>query len=185
MRIIAGALRRRTISVPPGLDVRPTTDRTREAIFSMIYGRVDLSSACVLDLFAGSGALGFEAISRGAGHVTFVERSARIASVIRENAQHLNVEAQVDILIEHVERFVARANPSVYDVVLADPPYTFREVEALPDRLLGLVAPDGLLILEHDGRYDFRDHNDLIVTRAYGRTTVSLFAPLHSENENG
>ena len=185
MRIIAGTLRRRKISVPRGLEVRPTTDRTREAIFSMIFGRIDLPSARVLDLFAGSGALGFEAVSRGAAHVTFVESSSRIASVIQSNAQDLDVESKVDIVVDDVKRFAARHRAPLYDVVLADPPYSFREIEALPDTLMGLVAPGGLLILEHDGRYDFREHSNVVRSRAYGRTTVSLFAPLYSDNENG
>jgi 16S rRNA (guanine966-N2)-methyltransferase len=185
MRIIAGSLRRRTISVPRGQDVRPTTDRTREAIFNLIYGRLDLSSARILDLFAGSGALGFEAISRGAEHVTFVEKSPRVASVIQENARRLDIEAQVEIVVDEVERFVVRHRDFRFDALFADPPYTFRGVEALPDGLMGLIAPGGLLILEHDGRYDFRDHNNVVVTRAYGRTKVSLFAPLPAENDNG
>jgi len=183
MRIISGSLRRRSITVPRGLDVRPTTDRVREAIFNMLVGRVELESARVLDLFAGSGALGFEAISRGASEATFVESSPRIAAVIRENAQRLGVESSTKVLAEDVARFLDRYEGPSFDAVFADPPYNYASVDDLPDGLLGLVADGGLLILEHDGRYDFGSHEALAVQRVYGRTRVSLFTPRHQEHD--
>ena len=183
MRIISGSLRRRSIAVPPGIDVRPTTDRVREAIFNMLVGRVDLHAAYVLDLFAGSGALGLEAISRGASKVTFVEKSPVVAGIIRENVSRFGVEASTDIRVQGVTEFLARYEGPSFDVVLADPPYDFDAVHDLPDQLLGLVADDGLLILEHDGRYDFDDHEAIVVHRSYGRTRVSLFTPRHGPND--
>ncbi len=183
MRIIAGSLRRRPIQVPRGHEVRPTTDRTREAIFNVLAGRVEMRTAQVLDLFAGSGALGFEAISRGASSATFVEKSPQIASAIRDNAQRFGVEAMIDVHVQDAMRFVSRYHGPPFDVVLADPPYTFDAIRQLPDRLLTLVRENGLLILEHDGRYDFSDHANLVLQRTYGRTRVSLFAPGHPEPE--
>lgn len=149
----------------------------------MLVGRVELQSARVLDLFAGSGALGFEAISRGASEATFIEISPRIAAVIRENARQFGVESSASVVAEDVARFLERYDGPSFDVVFADPPYTYAPVDGLPDLLLGLVAAGGLLILEHDGRYDFGSHDALVVQRAYGRTRVSLFTPRHQEDD--
>jgi 16S rRNA (guanine(966)-N(2))-methyltransferase RsmD len=183
MRIISGSLRRRSIIVPLGLDVRPTTDRVREAVFNMLVGRVELVNARVLDLFAGSGALGFEAISRGASRATFIENNRRVAAVIRENARQFGVESSARVQAEDVAHFLKRYDGPPFDIVFADPPYTYASVDELPDRLIGLVADGGFLILEHDGRYHFGGHEALVVQRGYGRTRVSLFTPRHQEHD--
>ena len=185
MRIISGSLRRRTIQVPPGRDVRPTTDKIREAIFNLLVGRVDLVSARVLDLFAGSGALGLEAISRGASDVVFVEKNARIAGYVGKNAAALDVESQSTVVVGDAIRFLERYDGPPFDVVLADPPYAFDEVMRLPDAALRIVRPEGLLIFEHDGRLDFGDHACLLTQRSYGRTKVSLFMPSYNKPKSG
>ena len=97
MRIIAGSLKRRNLTIPKGLDVRPTTDRTREAVFNWVVNRIDMDGISVLDLFAGSGALAFESISRGADEALLVEKSQRVAEVIRRNAEHLGIADQVRV----------------------------------------------------------------------------------------
>ena len=140
-RVIAGEAGGRRLAVPAGRDTRPTSDRAREGLFATITSIAGpLAGARVLDLYAGSGAVGLEALSRGAGHVLLVESGARAARVIRENIDALGL-AGAEVIADRVERVLARGPGSAggrYDVVFADPPY------ALPDRgvsaMLSLLA---------------------------------------------
>jgi len=177
MRIIAGRLRRRTIRVPRGLDVRPTSDRTREAIFSIVTSRLDLEEVHVLDLFAGSGALGFEALSRGARSVEFVERDRGAAKAIRENAAALDVEAMTTVIQADAMLFMRRYSGEPYHCIFADPPYRMEGIAGLPMLVLPHLEPGGLFVLEHDRSVGFADEPSLATTRSYGRSTVSVFAP--------
>jgi len=121
MRIIAGEWRGRTIEAPPGLGTRPTGDRVRETLFSMLSSRLGgLEGLRVADLFAGSGALGFEALSRGAASATFVESNAQAAAVLRSNAAKLGAADRV-MIVSGSALALPRAEP--FDLILADPPY--------------------------------------------------------------
>ena len=121
LRIIAGEFKGRRLKTPAGRSVRPTGDRVKEAWFSIL--QQSIPGARVLDLFAGSGALGFEALSRGAVAVDFVEKHAASLATIRDNATTLNVADRVTIHRDDALRFAGRLQPHVYDVALADPPY--------------------------------------------------------------
>ena len=140
-RVIAGEAGGRRLAVPAGRDTRPTSDRAREGLFATVTSIVGpLDGARVLDLYAGSGAVGLEALSRGAGHVLLVESGARAARVIRENIKAIGLPG-AEVITDRVERVLARGpGPAEgrYDVVFADPPY------ALPDRevtaMLSLLA---------------------------------------------
>lgn len=122
MRIIAGTFKGRTLKRPGDKRVRVTTDRVREAWFSILAPKIE--GARVLDLFSGSGILGFEALSRGARSVDFVEVSARSVEAIRSNVLTLGVEARVAVRRGDALRFVARLEPGAYDLTLADPPFS-------------------------------------------------------------
>ena len=178
MRIIAGRFRRRTLRAPKGQLTRPTTDRTRESLFSLIESRMPLDGADVLDLFAGTGALGFEALSRGAVAITFVESQAAVLKVARQNARDLDAEDEVVFLRADAVRYLDRYQGPPYDLILADPPYDLEPLAQLPDLALPHVRPGGLFVLEHDRRIRFEDHAALQTSRPYGRTIVSVFAPL-------
>jgi 16S rRNA (guanine966-N2)-methyltransferase len=140
-RVIAGEAGGRRLAVPAGRDTRPTSDRAREGLFATVTSIVGpLDGARVLDLYAGSGAVGLEALSRGAGHVLLVESGARAARVIRENIEAIGLPG-AEVITDRVERVLARGPGPAggrYDVVFADPPY------ALPDRevtaMLSLLA---------------------------------------------
>jgi 16S rRNA (guanine966-N2)-methyltransferase len=121
MRIIAGKWRSRIIEAPPGRDTRPTTDRVREAWMSML--QPELPGSRVLDLFSGSGALGLEALSRGARHVTFVEKGPPALRALRANVEKLAAEPDVEIVKADALRFIENLQPLAYDLALADPPY--------------------------------------------------------------
>ncbi len=121
VRIIAGEFKGRRIKTPASDKVRPTGDRVREAWFNILQGSI--AGARVLDLFAGSGALGFEALSRGAVSVDFVDKHAASLAAIHDNAGLLNVADQVTIHRTDAMRFAERLQPGAYDVAFADPPY--------------------------------------------------------------
>lgn len=184
MRIIAGRLRRKTLKAPKGNLTRPTSDRTREAIFSMLEARYDLEGVRVLDLFAGTGALGLEAISRGAELATFVESSGPVLKYTRHNAEHLGVTDYCWFLRADALAYMDRYQGSAWDIVFADPPYDLPRLPELPALVLPHLEPRGLFVLEHDKRHSFTSHPQLETARPYGRTTVSLFAaPQESEDQ--
>lgn len=121
MRIIAGRWRGHRIQVPPGGRTRPTADRVREAWMSML--QPELAGARVVDLFAGSGALGLEALSRGAAHVTFVERAGAAVRALRANVRKLGAEPEARLVRGEVFAYVRRLDAAEFDIALADPPY--------------------------------------------------------------
>lgn len=177
MRIIGGTFRGHRLRAPKG-PTRPTADRTREAIFNLLQSRLALHEARVLDLFAGSGALGLEALSRGAAEATFVEKAGAALGTIRKNAAALGVESRCTILRADALRWLERDVESRFDLVFADPPYALADLPRLPDLVRPHLALGGLLVLEHGGDADFENHPDHETSRTYGQTVVSLFRPV-------
>lgn len=178
MRIISGRFGRQKIKAPRGHLTRPTTDKAREAIFNLLESRIFLDDTYVLDLFAGTGALGLEAISRGAGHVIFVENQGRVLQYARENAESLGVEDQCVFIRGDAVSYLENYDGPTFDIIFADPPYELEAMDRMPDLALAhLTSPNGIFSLEHDTRIWFDDHPNLETHRSYGRTTVSLFRP--------
>jgi 16S rRNA (guanine966-N2)-methyltransferase len=176
MRVIAGRLGGRRLTAPRGLATRPTSDRVREALFSALG---DVSGASVLDLYAGTGALGIEALSRGAAGATFVESDRGALVALRENLTALGLEASTRVLAQPVAR-AAGALRGPFDLVFADPPYA--ALAEVPPTLVALLqtatlAPRARVVVEHASR----DHAPAITgltprpSRAYGDTTVTLY----------
>ncbi|HJY01261.1 MAG TPA: 16S rRNA (guanine(966)-N(2))-methyltransferase RsmD [Streptosporangiaceae bacterium] len=156
-RVIAGEAGGRRLAVPDGRNTRPTSDRAREGLFATIVSLTgSLAGARVLDLYAGSGAVGLEALSRGAEHVLLVESGSRAARVIRDNIEAIGL-AGAEVLTDRTERVLAK-NPDSgpYDVVFADPPYALAgdEVSAMLNALVkqGWLAPGALVIVERATR---------------------------------
>jgi 16S rRNA (guanine966-N2)-methyltransferase len=151
VRIIAGALKGRRLQGPKSDGVRPTSDRLRETLFNILMNRTVGSR--VLDGFAGTGALGLEALSRGAQHVTFVEKDRRVVACLKENVAACRAENTCTIERDDFLGFVSR-HPDVaaFDLVLLDPPYDFRDLDAALAEAGMLLAADGLLVLEHSRR---------------------------------
>jgi 16S rRNA (guanine966-N2)-methyltransferase len=154
MRVIAGSVGGRTIAAPPGRDVRPTSDRVREAMFSSLAD--ETAGATVLDLFAGSGALGIEALSRGAAHAVFVERDRRAVAVVRRNLELLGLAGRATVHAGDASRFCKRPTGGPFDLVFADPPYAeaSTSIHALLQDLAsaGALPPGALAVLERDRR---------------------------------
>jgi 16S rRNA (guanine966-N2)-methyltransferase len=158
VRVIAGTAKGRKLRVPGGLLTRPTPSRVREALFSILQQRIELTGARVLDLFAGSGALGIEALSRGAASATFVDLAGAAQQALRHNLAPFAQRARllpesVQLAIEHLSQPQPPARPPRFDLIFLDPPYA---QNLLPESLeqlavAKLLAPGGLLICEHAG----------------------------------
>lgn len=154
MRIVAGVARGRRLAVPAGLTTRPTSDRAREAMFSTLGTLLDLDGVAVLDLYAGTGALGLEALSRGAATATFVESNARAAELIADNARDLGLGV-AQVRAETVRRFVLRGRGGpAYDLVFADPPYDLAATDlgAVLAALAERIEVGGIVVVERPSR---------------------------------
>ena len=174
MRIIAGAQRGHRIEAPKGLATRPTSDRARESAFNLIG---PLDGAIVLDLFAGSGAMGLEALSRGAASCVFVESSRDACRTINANLDKLQLRGTV--LQQDAIRALA-AERRTYDLVLCDPPYDFgeRDRARLATQLPRVIAPNGLLVYETAAKTEPAIETLTVRTsRTYGSARLTLFEP--------
>jgi len=178
MRVVAGELRGRRFDAPPGRDTRPTTDKVREAVFNALGSLDVVRDAVVVDLFAGSGGMGIEALSRGAAEVVFVERDRAALRVLRDNLKALGIDDRARVLQGDV---LIAARGVRADLVLADPPYGF---DAWPALLAAVDAP--FVVAESGGPLDGLDGLDgpdgleasawrIVRSKRYGRTWVTFF----------
>lgn len=175
VRIIAGKYGGRVLKAPGGSRTHPMGERIRNAMFNSISGRV--SGARVLDAFAGTGALGFEALSRGAYSVDFIERDRVAAKVLRENWESLESPDNVGIITTTVSNWLDTQDVSGYDLIFCDPPYNNEQLSTI-SRLMGLLKPNALMILSHTGRGEVPLHQDEIVVvdnRSYGNAHLTYF----------
>jgi 16S rRNA (guanine966-N2)-methyltransferase len=176
MRVIAGSLGGRRLKAPHGRVTRPTSDRVREAVFAMLG---PLDEARVLDLYAGSGALGIEALSRGAAHAVFVERDPRALRALGENLAQLEL-ADGPAQVRRGEALAALATASeraeTYDLIFIDPPYEqARQLAgALSAILPSLLAPGGRVVVESDRRAPLELDLAVARTRRYGDTSITI-----------
>ena len=170
MRVVAGGFKGRRLHAPRGARTRPTADRVREALFSMLG---DVSGARVLDLYAGSGALGIEALSRGAESATFVERDRHALAALRRNLDAVGADAQV--IPRDVERFLARPE-GTFDLVFCDPPYDDAPCVAatLTEALPATLDENARIVTESDKRNPLLLPLPLVVERAYGDTRIAI-----------
>jgi 16S rRNA (guanine966-N2)-methyltransferase len=177
MRIVGGAWGGRRLQAPPGDATRPTSDRVREALFSILGDRVD--GARVLDLFAGSGALGLEALSRGAADATFVDSAAAPVKALAANLGMLGAEAEVRR--QDALRFLgsARNQARVYDLVFLDPPYRLanRLGGRLSEELPHVLAPGATVVTESDRRRPLDLDLPISDERRYGDTLIRIHGP--------
>ncbi|WP_448061424.1 16S rRNA (guanine(966)-N(2))-methyltransferase RsmD [Cellulomonas hominis] len=183
-RIVAGTLGGRTLQVP-AKGTRPTSERVREALFSRLEHLGVVDDARVLDLFAGSGALGLEAVSRGAAQAVLVDAARAAADVCRKNVRTLGVADRVTVVTERAERYVTRPVATPWDLVLVDPPY-----DVADDDLTGIlaalgpeVAPDGVVVVERSSRTPAPTWPGALTaldTRPYGETHLHLARAEHA-----
>jgi 16S rRNA (guanine966-N2)-methyltransferase len=170
VRVVAGRFGGRRLAAPRGSRTRPTADRVREALFSMLG---DVSGARVLDLYAGSGALGIEALSRGADSAVFVERDPRAAAAIERNLTSLGL--QQEVLRQDAVRFLVRSS-GTFDLVFCDPPYdaASRLAGPLAEHLPALTSEDARIVTESDKRNPLLLPLPLLTERTYGDTRIAI-----------
>lgn len=177
MRVISGKYRGRILKTVPDNSVRPATDRVKSAIFNVMQSRVDWSSAAVLDLFAGSGSIGIEAMSRGAVKTVFVEQSRSALQFLTQNLTAIGAAKDALVVPGDVFHFLQSAHKH-YDVVFADPPYALDALHDLPNTIFRskVVAEEGYVIIEHPTRFEFQSGPEweTVVHKVYGRTSVSF-----------
>ena len=173
MRVVAGELRGRRLEAPPGRATRPTADKVREALFSILG---DMRGLAVLDLFAGSGALGIEALSRGAAGALFVDSSDRAVATIRRNLKTLGLEAQVQRR-DALAFLGADDGWAPFDVAFIDPPYDLasRLVAPLAERLPARLTGEARIVTESDKRHPLLLPFPLLRERVYGDTRIGIY----------
>lgn len=175
MRIITGKYKGRHFDVPRTFKARPTTDFAKENIFNVLMGYMDLEGAIALDLFAGTGSISLELVSRGCTKVVSVEADREHAAFIHKCFEKLGDDS--DMLIRgDVFRFVKSCRQK-FDFIFADPPYALPRLAELPDLIFehGLLADGGLLVFEHGKQNDFSAHPFFLEHRAYGSVNFSIF----------
>ncbi len=169
MRVVAGEAKGRRLEAPDGADTRPTSDRVREAIFNSLASMDALDDAKVLDLFAGSGALGIEALSRYGAHCTFVERARPALDAIRSNLEVTGLSDRADVVVADAMTFVSQGKAADFDLVLADPPYDFSQWNEL---LQGVTAP--LVVAESNRTITPPEGWEVLREKRYGKTWVTF-----------
>ena len=175
MRIITGQFKGRHFDIPRTFKARPTTDFAKENIFNVLNGYIDFDGITALDLFAGTGSISLELVSRGCKEVVSVEKDRDYARFIAECMKKINAEN--DILIRgDVFRFLKSCHQK-FDLIFADPPYALPELDTLPDLVFehDLLTADGVFVFEHGKHNDFSAHPRFKEHRSYGSVNFSIF----------
>jgi 16S rRNA (guanine(966)-N(2))-methyltransferase RsmD len=184
MRVIAGTAKGRTLRSPRTGDTRPITDRAKESLFGILGPRIP--GGRFLDLFAGTGSVGIEALSRGAAHATFVERTASALADIRHNLGATHLAADAEVKSADVFAYL-RGNPAPFDVIFVAPPQwrgLWTRTVQLLDQRPGWLAPDGVIVVQHDPSESTETplrHLHMSGERTYGRVRFTFFGPLGRE----
>ena len=177
MRVVAGRVKGHTLRAPKGMETRPTSDKVREAIFSILAG--SFIDQPVLDLFAGTGALGIEALSRGASRAVFVERRAPACQTIRTNLGHTKLESESRLLCMPVERALPQLTER-FGLILLDPPYAYGDLHGIMTLIGGaqVLMDDTRVVFEHSPRFAVEERYARLALdrqKVYGDTAVSFF----------
>jgi 16S rRNA (guanine966-N2)-methyltransferase len=175
MRVITGKYKGRHFDIPHSFKARPTTDFAKENLFNVLNGYLDMEGLMALDLFAGTGSITLEMLSRGCQQVIAVERDSQHHAFIVQILRYLKEENCIPLRADAL-RFINRCK-TTFDFIFADPPYALKELSTLPDLIFEkqLLNPEGLFVLEHGKQYDFSLHPHFIEHRAYGSVNFSFF----------
>ena len=175
MRIITGLYKGRHFDIPRTFKARPTTDFAKENIFNVLQGYIDFEDATALDLFAGTGSISLELVSRGCSRVVSVEADRDHANFIRQCFKKLGEDKEL-LIRGDVFRFL-KSNKQKYYFIFAGPPYALEKLPEIPDLVLNgdMLNEDGIFVFEHGKNYDFSDHPRFLEHRSYGSVNFSIF----------
>lgn len=176
-RIISGRLRGKRLHAPRTIDARPTTDFAKESLFNILENRFHWAEITALDLFTGTGNLALELASRGAQSIVAVDITQASSRYLQRTAEALGLDGQMTVIQREALAFLQRDHRQ-YDLILADPPYDYPDYETLVDTIYGqaLLAPDGLLVIEHHVRTSLEELPHFQSSRKYGQVRFSFFA---------
>lgn len=180
MRIISGKYGKRRFSPPRNFKGRPTTDMAKEGLFNILQNLIDWEETIVLDLFAGTGSIGIECLSRGAREVMAIEKDPRHVAFIKKVIEELNdpnYQVQTRDVLKYLQDQTDRTSKEQYDLIFADPPYNLAALGELPDRIIesNILEPEGILVIEHPRDISFTEHQRHDYTRNYGSVHFSFF----------
>lgn len=180
MRIITGKYKGRRFDVPRTFKARPTTDFAKENIFNVLNGYMDFEGASALDLFAGTGSISLEMLSRGCSQVVSVESDRNHHAFIRQCVERLGAKNAI-VVKGDVFKFLKNCHQQ-FDLVFADPPYALERLPEIPSLVLdaNLLSEDGVMVMEHGANQDFSQDLRFVEHRAYGSVNFSIFRPLTS-----
>lgn len=183
LRVSSGKVKGKKLIVPKGKKVRPTTARVKQSIFDTIF---DFKDSSVLDIFAGSGALGIESLSRGAEHVTFIENDSNVIELLKKNLKSCNLTSQHSIIALHYNKAIKKLKKSgnYFDLIFIDPPFSLYETkkpDELIEEVMNLLKQSGMMIIEHTKSLEHKNSKFLISTKKYGSNFVSFI----KHNQNG
>ncbi len=185
MRVITGAAKGRRLKTLPGLDVRPTIEGVKEAIFSIV--QFDIENAVVLDLFAGSGQLGIEALSRGAKKAVFVDNSIECIKIIKDNLKHTQLEENA-VVANMANNAFLRSTKEIFDIAVLDPPYNHKLIQKSMPQLVEKMSECGIIICEHEKETNLPERfGDFSISKIHrhGRATLTVYRRLsQEESEN-
>ena len=175
MRIISGKYKGRRISAPSNITARPTTDFAKEGLFNLLNNRIDFEDIEVLDLFAGTGGIGIEFISRNCKSVISIEENERHCAFIRKVCAELKID-NLSLLKTDVFKFINSCHTQ-FDMIFADPPYELEKIQEIPNIIFDkkLLKADGLFVLEHSAKNSFEQHPNFVDHRHYGSVNFSFF----------
>ena len=176
MRIITGKYKGRHFEIPRSFKARPTTDFAKENIFNVLMGYIDFDGTRALDLFAGTGSITLELLSRGCSQVVSVELDRDHHRFIQQCIAKLQEENNVQCLRADAFRFI-KGSHQQFDFIFADPPYALKELPQIPNLVFAhnLLAPDGIFVFEHGKDNDFSGHPHFVEHRSYGSVNFTLF----------
>lgn len=175
MRIISGKYKGRRISAPTNITARPTTDFAKEGLFNLLNNRIDFEDIEVLDLFAGTGSISIEFVSRDCKSVITIEQNERHCNFIRKVCTELKIQ-NLSLMKMDVFKFIGSCH-SQFDMIFADPPYELDKLAEIPDLIFShkLLKADGLFVLEHSAKHSFINHPNFSDHRNYGNVNFSFF----------
>ena len=175
MRIISGKYKGRRISAPSNITARPTTDFAKEGLFNLLNNRIDFEGIDVLDLFAGTGGIGVEFVSRDCNSVISIEQNERHCAFIRKVCAELKID-NLSLMRTDVFKFISSCHTQ-FDMIFADPPYELEKLAEIPNLIFAqnMLKPDGLFVLEHSSKNSFELHPNFSDHRSYGSVNFTFF----------